>query len=395
MRASSSCQRPVCGGMKSCVPRGAVNFDMNTFFVAGIVALFALVPLPIVQTVLVTAASTLFESTPFILAGTLLAGAAPRQGARALALLGCGCGGAPPARSLPVAAAAAVAFGPAAAAARLVLAWCIPARDRRTRETHAPDYCAQLFAVAPAAALGAALATFSHTELARSCAPLLVGAGIALALIAPCGFGSLAAAAAVRTISPAAGLAALLAGSISRPPRWHGATSHDAFAYALAAGACALAAARHGAALVSPRFTAALWFSAFVLCWYAVRYRTCSAPLARVAPAAMLAAVLAAAPPPAYYATETTLQNAFAGERVVMEGALARSGAHASVVRYAVTCCRADAQPVSVELARVPPLAAGTWVRASGTLEVRAGSIVLGGAAIETRPPPHDPFMYR
>ena len=73
---------------------------------------------------------------------------------------------------------------------------------------------------------------------------------------------------------------------------------------------------------------------------------------ARAAPLLMLFGALVGAPPPQYHATETTLANLFAGEHLTFTGALARDAGTSAVVRYAITCCRADAAPVAVQLDR-------------------------------------------
>ncbi len=70
---------------------------------------------------LVASASTLFEATPFLLAGVLLASLLRRR-SRAVAYLGCGCGSGPSARSLPAAAATWMLFGPLVAIARFAAA---------------------------------------------------------------------------------------------------------------------------------------------------------------------------------------------------------------------------------------------------------------------------------
>ena len=72
----------------------------------------------------------------------------------------------------------------------------------------------------------------------------------------------------------------------------------------------------------------------------------------------MLAGVMVAAPPPAYTMTETTLTDLFPGERLDFTGRLARNGDSAALVRYAITCCRADATPVAVDSPLLHPTSA-------------------------------------
>jgi uncharacterized membrane protein YcgQ (UPF0703/DUF1980 family) len=65
------------------------------------------------------------------------------------------------------------------------------------------------------------------------------------------------------------------------------------------------------------------------------------------------------------------------------------------VVRYAITCCRADAAPEALALERDPSLPDGVWASIDGAyvagprgLRVRARSLLPIAA-------PRDPFIYR
>jgi len=109
---------------------------MNAFFIICAAAALAFVPVPALQAVLATAASTLFESTPFILAGVLLAGAASRRGVPA-ALLGCGCSGGPGALALPVFTATLLTLGPIVAVVRWLAALGVSRLRRDAGQLHA------------------------------------------------------------------------------------------------------------------------------------------------------------------------------------------------------------------------------------------------------------------
>jgi uncharacterized membrane protein YcgQ (UPF0703/DUF1980 family) len=109
----------------------------------------------------------------------------------------------------------------------------------------------------------------------------------------------------------------------------------------------------------------------------------------------MLIGALAGAPPLQYSATETTLTDFFPGERLIFTGALSRDTSNDALVRYAITCCRADAAPVAVRLVRPLPYAAGTWLRVDGTLARSSGELRLRPQRIERIAPPADPFIYR
>lgn len=109
----------------------------------------------------------------------------------------------------------------------------------------------------------------------------------------------------------------------------------------------------------------------------------------------MLLGSLVGAPPPEYHATETTLTNLFAGEHVTFTGALSRDANASAIVRYAITCCRADAAPVVLRLDRSVPYPAGTWLRVDGTIESAGDNLCLVPQRVARIAAPADPFIYR
>lgn len=357
------------------------------------------------RSALATTASGLFEATPFLLAGLLLARLL-RGRAELVEHLGCGCGRGPSARSLPSAAATWLVFGPIVALVRYAAA-LLAARllYRDLRREHGEDENAQLLgelaSVFPAA-LVAAVATqgFASFDPARI-SPIegaLLGAALGFTA-APCGLGTVAIAGALRIRAPIAAAAFLcIAGIVDlralrrTRPRSLG---HDAFAYAVLATALAIVAARNGGALVHPRFAPALAFCSCAALIFALVYRRRRSAGARAAPVLMLVGALLGAPPPQYHATETTLSDLFPGEHLTFTGALERQRGASAVVRYAITCCRADAAPVAVRLDRALPYAAGTWLRVDGRVEKVEDEFGLVPASIERVSAPADPFIYR
>lgn len=89
------------------------------------------------------------------------------------------------------------------------------------------------------------------------------------------------------------------------------------------------------------------------------------------------------------------MTDLFAGERLTFTGALDREGSSSAVVRYAITCCRADAAPVAVRIDRAPPYPNGTWLRVEGRVAQNAGNLRLVTEHAERVAPPADPFLYR
>ncbi len=375
----------------------------NALYGTAALALAMLAAPDALRSALAASASALFEATPFVVAGTILSHLLRRR-CTLLEYLGCGCGSGPAARSLPAAAATWLVFGPQVAVARY-LAALLAARILYRRVAPSPSARAiahplrELDAVLPAALLAGAAMQFAFigTHLSRA-GGLLLGAALGF-VAAPCGLGAIALAGALRAHAPAAaavflciaGIVDLRAFTAARRAE-HG---NDAFAYALLAIALGVVAWRNGDALVHPFFTPALACCAIVAIGCAYVHRRSRCAPGRVAPALMLAGSLLGAPPPQYSATETTLTDLFAGEHLTFTGALARDDAGAAIVRYAITCCRADAAPVAVRLERAPPYPNGTWLRVDGRVAATAGERRLIPERVERVPAPTDPFLYR
>jgi hypothetical protein len=356
--------------------------------------------------VVASSASALFEATPWALAGIFVARFAHRHH-YAVAYLGCGCADGPSARSLPVTAATWVLFGPLVASLRFLSAVGIGlllrrARGRECDARAAPNLLCDLARVLPAAmAAGAAIAFGSRLDPARLGRPaeILLGALVGFAA-APCGLGVVALAGALAARAPLVAAAFLCVAGIVDVRAFAAAfarsgTGHDCFAYALLATALAVVAARHGDALVHPAIALALGPCAIAAIALALLHRARSSPPARLAPGLMLAGALVGAPAPQYHATETTLTDVFAGERLTFTGTLTRDGRQSALVRYAITCCRADAAPVAIRLEQAPRYPAGTWLRVEGAIESSGGDMLLLPQRIQPIAPPVDPFIYR
>ncbi|GAC1652559.1 MAG: hypothetical protein NVS9B12_02030 [Vulcanimicrobiaceae bacterium] len=171
---------------------------MKTFSIVCLIALAALVPVPVLQAVLATTASTLFESTPFILAAVALTHISPGRARRFALLFGCGCVQGPAALCLPVAAATVLTFGPLVAALRWVAALAFARIFRRRHPCIAEPSSLgggllRLLPFSAAAGIFSALPWREFTGLNPILAAF-VAAGVAVAA-APCGFGLLALAA--------------------------------------------------------------------------------------------------------------------------------------------------------------------------------------------------------
>lgn len=356
-----------------------------------------------VTALLVTSAATLFESAPFILAAALLTQTPLRWNARMNAYLGCGCGAGPSARSLPAAAATWLVFGPLVAGARLAGAMLV---NHLQRESHACNHAHtsllhELQLIGPVALTGASAALFLPAIAGFHASPAVsfAAGGLAAFVMAPCALGAIGFAATLRTITPAAAVGFLCIAGIVDLRAWlrRGTANgtHDVLAYALFALACAIVAVHRGGGLVHPKLALALWPCAAAGVYAAYRFRTQRCPRLRIIPALMLAGATLAAPLPAYHATETTLADAFAGERVDFTGVLTRTSGTATLVRYAITCCRADAAPIVVRLLTAPRQSLHGWMHARGVLVARGNDLRLRADALTPVDTPADPFVYR
>jgi len=377
----------------------------TALFVAGAVAVASFTSPDTVRAALAASASALVEAIPFLIGGALLERLLHR-GNRVLAHVGCGCTSGPSARSLPATAATWLLFGPYVALARYGAALLV---ERMLRNGSAPNahgdathLLGELRALLPAALLAGAstqlLATVDPTRFPPALNALL-GAALGFAA-APCGLGAIAVAGALRMRAPiAAGAFLCVAGIFDLraicAARSRVCANDDGLAYAMLGVALGLVAWRHGGALVHPAFTVALWGSAgAALCYAALHRRRQFAP-ARIAPALLLAGVLIGAPPPVYRATETTLTDLFAGEHLTFTGSLSCERNVCALVRFAITCCRADAAPVAIRLASRPPYPAGSWLRTEGQIATIDGELRLAAEHIDKIAPPNDPFIYR
>lgn len=412
--------------MRSCVPRGAVIFEAMNPVVIACCVLVALVLLPAqtVRGVLATAAASLFEGAPFILAGAFLQALLARRLGRwsrlagaTIPFFGCGCGGGPSARSLPAAVATALVFGPIPAILRLAAAHLSATLSSRASEVsdrrsnvaggastqclHGEPILSQLAALLPPAVLaGLMIHVFSDVRLDRVSPALqwLDGAIFGFAA-SPCALGAVALAASLHARAPFAGFGMLCTSGIVDVRAFSHASrrenSHDALAYSLLVAALALVALRNGDALVNPRFVIPLTCCSAASLALAIAHRRHANPAMRVAPALMLAGSLVVAPAPVYTATETTLSNLFPGERVTFTGTLVHGADADALVRFAITCCRADAAPVVIRLRRPLRYGAGTWLCTKGIVARFGGELRLSVTTVRRVAPPVDPFIYR
>ncbi|MGC9990939.1 MAG: hypothetical protein ABSD52_00910 [Candidatus Cybelea sp.] len=372
-------------------------------YAAALLAVATLLSPETLRCALATSASALFEAAPFLLAGIVAARFLRHP--HAVAYLGCGCAAGPSARSLPAAAATWLLFGPLVAVARFAAALLVARLFRCERRqlgcARASNWLGQFATLLPSALLAGAATQVAAAIDPAKLSPLLGAAAGALLgfTAAPCGLGAIAVAGALRAQAPVAAMAFLCVAGIidlrALVPGTHSQNGHDALGYILLIAAFAIVALRRGDSLVNPAIAPLLAACAAAALICAIAHRREQSAARRWAPLLMLIGAVAAAPPPQYHATETTLTNLFAGERLTFTGTLTRNGAESALVRYAITCCRADAAPVVVRLDRAPRYPTGSWLRMEGRIQSASGDLRLVAGSTQRIAPPADPFIYR
>ncbi len=369
---------------------------------AALIAALACASPAALHTALAGAAGTVFEAAPFVLGSWVLTSCfnPPRRLSvalrRAVGFLGCGCGGAPGALAALPFALCWLAVGPLPALARAAAALAVLRLRGTAGHATAPvDPLEALAGLVPFALAGALL---DGVLPAWHLPPAAAFAGGALAgALAPCTAGSVALAAALawpprprpRGCSPRPGILPPAAGhgSGGAPGRW------PAGALALA---CGLLAWRHGAGFVHPRLIVPVAAAGLAAAAAAVRGGSARNGAGWLGPAVALAALIAGSPaPPLPAADATAPAGGFAGQPLRFVGVARRDGSVTALVRYAITCCRADARAIAVRLDRRANVPDGTWVAADGVLAPSAAGLVLHARSVARVAAPADPFVYR
>jgi hypothetical protein len=382
----------------------------------ALAALSLTLPPPLLHAALASAAGTTFEATPFVLAALFLRSPRTR---RLAALASCGCGELPGALALPAVALCWLTFGPFVALLRVAaavagLALHRPASARATRTC--PDPPAELETIAFAAfasALACDALRLASPHAGPLGAALLFAAGAFAGIVSPCASAAVAVSAGLRGTSAAAA-AGLLATAGILPPgiltsmlgRCRLRRPHDnalptradgRLNYALLGFACSILVAGGPGGFVHPRLLPAIALAAATCLYLTLRRDDALRTNASIAlPLALAGALVAGSPLPRSDVDATNLADAYPGASVRFTGTTRRRGKSSLLVRYAITCCRADASPVALRTERRLEVRDGTWIEAAGTIERDSrGELVLRtGTWRETAPPP-DPFIYR
>lgn len=266
----------------------------------------------------------------------------------------------------------------------------------------------ELSAVAGFALVGALVTTALRSALlgdALTAAPMPIVflLGVATGMLASCTLGSIAFAASVHSAAPAlAGGVLCSAGVFALHARWAPNAAHHELHHSVAARplygamalACAIVAARGGATLVHPKLVLWIALGAALASLNAFRTDARTRRSTTLPVLLMLAAALSPNAAVQHNAPAAAFDTLVLGERVRLSAQIA-GGARTTLVRYAITCCRADAAPVAVRLDRVLGPPPGSWVTVDGTVGADSGGLVVHVTGARAIPPPADPFLYR
>ncbi len=382
----------------------------------ALAAMSLTLPPPLLHAALASAAGTTFEATPFVLAALFLRSPRTR---RLAALASCGCGALPGALALPAVALCWLTFGPVVALLRIAgaatgLALHRPASVRAARTC--PDPPAELEAIA-FAAFASALACEALRIASPHAGPLestlLFAAGALAGIVSPCASAAVATSAGLRGTSAAAAAGLLVTAGILPPgflrstlgrcrlpwPRDNALPTrgNGRINYALLGFACAVLVARGAGGFVHPRLLPAIALAAATCLYLSLRRDDALRTSASIAlPLALAGALVAGSPLPRSEVDATNLSDAYPGASVRFTGTAQSRGNRSMLVRYAITCCRADASPLALRTERRLEVRDGTWIEASGTIERDSrGELVLRTEKWRETVPPADPFMYR
>jgi hypothetical protein len=292
-----------------------------------------------------------------------------------------------------------------------------PRFDVASAQTERLEPFGELAAIGASSAAALPVATVA----AHASGPLRIALGLALGVLAPCATAGVALAAGAAHRAPELAAGILITSGIAPRSLWSkhlqkplailaryadrgyaGAAAcagngvDGRFATGLLLIALMALCCRGPAGLVNPRLVALAGAGAVGAALYASRRPRAPAG-AWLIPAVMLLALAAGSPVPSYAANETTAAEGFAGERVDFSGVLFETSGNRPprLIRFAITCCRLDAEAVELPLDRALSVRAGSWVAAHGRLAERNGSLILKVETWHAIRPPADPFVYR
>jgi uncharacterized membrane protein YcgQ (UPF0703/DUF1980 family) len=85
----------------------------------------------------------------------------------------------------------------------------------------------------------------------------------------------------------------------------------------------------------------------------------------------------------------------YPGQTLRFTGEVTESHDAAALVRYVITCCRADAFPLTLRLDRKLAARQGRWAEVEGSVASDRRGMFLHVHHYKLITPPNDPFIYR
>jgi hypothetical protein len=379
----------------------------NASTLAAAAALACLTPAT-TRSALASAAGLVLEAAPLVIAAAGVAALIRSLGPRRVrlqglsewlgALAGCGCSALPGALSLPAAGLAWYAFGPAVAAARFVVGCGIAVLSSRGGRAHEFEPLDRLGSIVPYALLGSLA-----SEALRSFAPWAAGSGlpafaggVLVGVLSPCALGAIAVAAALSHAAPYAALGIVSSAGLVRTAGDEASAvlrTDSRIGYGLLALAGIGLVALGGAGLVHPRLSTLVLVAATL--GIAATWRGPRRSASLLAPLLAAVALVLGSPVPPYGLAEATSADAFVGEPVRFTGVIEHRAQTTLLVRFTITCCRADASPVALRLDRTTPLNDGSWATVEGVFRLGRDGLVVHVLQLQPAKQPRDPFLYR
>jgi uncharacterized membrane protein YcgQ (UPF0703/DUF1980 family) len=109
----------------------------------------------------------------------------------------------------------------------------------------------------------------------------------------------------------------------------------------------------------------------------------------------MLAALVLGSPPPAAPLGSETLDDLYSGEAIAFTGVAQTIDGRTTLVRYAITCCRADASAIVLPTNLHLRLPRDAWLALRGTIARDESGFYARASTWRRVAAPADPYLYR
>jgi uncharacterized membrane protein YcgQ (UPF0703/DUF1980 family) len=112
-------------------------------------------------------------------------------------------------------------------------------------------------------------------------------------------------------------------------------------------------------------------------------------------PTLMLAALVSGSPIPGPGVAAGAPDDLYPGETIAFTGTTTSVRGRTALVRYAITCCRADASALVLRTNLRLRVAPNTWIALRGTIARDESGLLVRANEWARVAPPADPYLYR